>query len=407
MLKVIREYQNQVCPSQEEYFDKNKNKMKKQWINSRADKETRYSIFYIHKEMHINEKIRWSIELIKMALKKAARPVVSCSFGIDSIITLFLTRRALMELKRDPSDIDIVWNDTKNEFQDVRLYAKEMVEQWNLRLIKTAPKKVLKKIISDHGGVDSSYFFTRKGDRRNGRPLSEKCCETLKHEPMKRATKENKWDLIINGLRADESTQRLRAGLRDGDYFYSVAEWKAFVCRPIQWITEEEVWEIVEKFEIPYNDLYNKNLIKKYPPTKLIRDNYSLIKELGLEPEEFLKENIQTVSRPQAIQLEKIGFEIFTPRTGCQMCPIPVKYGYLHWMRTYYPKVYDAMVYNLGYGKALIEMIPEDIQEEIKEFTGIDIQAENAHEYLQEILEVKPCALDGFKDQRKKLVKNT
>ncbi|MGE6627870.1 phosphoadenosine phosphosulfate reductase family protein [Bacillus pumilus] len=392
---IVDSYEKQIDPYQEEYYDEVTQKNKKQWLSSRANKETRYAIFN-KKQITIEDKLNWAVELIKMALSRSVRPVVSCSFGIDSILTLYLSREALKEMGRDPSDIDVVWNDTKNEFQDVRQYAKELQEKWNIRLIKTAPKKVLKKIISDHGGVDSSYFFTRKGDRRNGRPLSEKCCGTLKHEPMKRATKENNWDLIINGLRADESTQRLRAGLRDGDYFYSVAEWKSYVCRPIQWITEEELWDIVKKLNIPYNGLYDKNLIQKYPDQKNIYENYNFIKSIGLDPEEFLQENIQTVDRYQAVKLEKIGFKIFTPRTGCQMCPIPVKYGYLHWMRTYYPKVYDAMVHNLGYGKALIEMIPIEIQEEIREFTGIDIQAENAHEYLKEILEVKPCALDGF-----------
>lgn len=78
------------------------------------------------------------------------------------------------------------------------------------------------------------------------------------------------------------------------------------------------------------------------------------------------------------------------------MCPIPVKYGYMQWMRLYYPKVYNAMVHNLGYGKVLIEMIPEEIREEIKEFTGIDVTAENAHEHLREILEAKPCTFDSF-----------
>jgi hypothetical protein len=105
----------------------------------------------------------------------------------------------------------------------------------------------------------------------------------------------------------------------------------------------------------------------------------------------------QTVTKPQALLLEKLGFKLFTPRTGCQMCPIPVKYGYMQWMRTYYPKVYDAMVHKLGYGPALLDMVPKGVREEIEALTGVDITAENAHEHLQEVIEAKPCIFDELK----------
>jgi 3'-phosphoadenosine 5'-phosphosulfate sulfotransferase (PAPS reductase)/FAD synthetase len=366
--------------------------------NTRALRSVRYFHYRNWKTATLNEKERWGIELVKMALQRSKKPVVSCSFGIDSIVTIYLVRKALVELGRDPSDIDVVWNDTKNEFQDVRRYAKQITEDWNLRLLVTAPKKVLKKVIDAHGGVDSSYFFTRKGDRRNGRPLSEKCCGVLKHEPMKRAIKENNWDLQINGIRSDESTQRLRANLRDGEYFYSSAEWKAFSCKPIAWWNDEDVWEYVEKESIPYNDLYDKNLIQVYPQNleSVIHSNEDRLTEYGFNINSLKEQQVQTVTRKQSILLEKLGFKLFTPRTGCQMCPIPVRFGYMQWMRLHYPKVFDAMVHNLGYGKALLEMIPEEAKVELKEVFGIDLNEENAHEFLQEVLQAKPCVFDKF-----------
>jgi hypothetical protein len=78
------------------------------------------------------------------------------------------------------------------------------------------------------------------------------------------------------------------------------------------------------------------------------------------------------------------------------MCPVPVKYGYLQWMRTYYPKVADAMIHNLGYGKALLEMLPKESIAEIKAMTGIDVTAEDAADKLQDILNAKPCMFDKF-----------
>lgn len=78
------------------------------------------------------------------------------------------------------------------------------------------------------------------------------------------------------------------------------------------------------------------------------------------------------------------------------MCPIPVKYGYMQWMRINYDKVYNAMVYNLGYGEALVSMIPKEVREEIEYIMGIELTPENIHTHLKEILEVKPCTFDKF-----------
>lgn len=287
--------------------------------NARAKRVTRYYHYRLHKTATLQEKERWAIDIIKMALQRASKPVVSCSFGIDSVVTLYLTRKALEELGRDPSDIQVVWCDTLNEFPEVRLFAKQLEKEWNLNLLIQRPKKPLKKIIEEHGGVDSSYFFARKGDRRNGQPLSEKCCGILKHEPMKRAIKENDWDLQINGVRADESTTRLRACLRDGEYFYSVAEWKAFSCRPISWWTEKDVWDYVEQEKIPYASMYDNNLIQEYPDDieKVIHIYEDKLKSVHIDIEKLREKQLGNVNRKQALVLKNIkGFKLFTPRVG-------------------------------------------------------------------------------------------
>lgn len=388
-------YDQQVRP--QEYRDDNK---RKKFNNTRADKDVRYEVFAKRKVLTVDEKIEYAVNLTKMALSRATNPVVSCSFGIDSILTLYVTKKALAEICRPLSSIKVVWNDTVNEFPTVRKYAKTMTESLELDLLVTKPKKPLKKIIEDNGGIDSSYFTARKGERTQGQPLSEKCCGTLKHEPMNRAIKENGFDLIINGLRADESSQRLRAALRDGEYFYSSGTWKSYMLRPILWFSDEEVWEYVFKEEIPYNELYDQNVIKEYPDNHLFKV-LELVDELKeVMPEEdvekFVGGELQMVSKKASFVLERHGYKLFTPRTGCMQCPIPVKYGYLQFMRLAYPKVYTSMIYNLGYGKALLDMVPEDVKQEVEFLTGVKIDEENAHEHLKEILESKPCVFDKF-----------
>lgn len=396
IMDIATLYHEQVNPKVEMYRDEG-GKEKKQYTCTRASKDVRYTHFR-KPPLTLEGKERESLSLIKMGLQRVTKPVVSCSFGVDSVVTVYLTLKALRELGKTTEEIEIVWNDTKNEFKEVRDYARDLTKLWGLHVIVTSPKKMLKTVIEENGGVTSDYFFTRKGDRRKGRPLSEKCCGTLKHEPMKRAIKEYTWDLVINGLRADESRQRMQAGLRDGEFFYSIAEWKAFVCRPILWWKEEEIWEYVEQEKIPVNTLYEHNLIQKYPKylDAVVEKYRESLLQYNISIEDLLHEQIQTVNRKQAILLQKIGFTLFTPRTGCQMCPIPVKYGYLQWMRLYYPKVYAGMIYNLGYGKVLLDMIPDDVREELEETLGISLSEENAHEHLRDILQYKPCTFDKF-----------
>ncbi|AXY83213.1 phosphoadenosine phosphosulfate reductase [Bacillus phage v_B-Bak10] len=400
-LNIINQYDVQVKPEKYEYRTP-KGRKSYGFNKTRAEKDVRYHLFNLHKELDLESKIRWGVELIKMSLSRSSNPVVSCSFGIDSVVTLYLVRQALVELGRDPSDVQVIWNNTLNEFQDVRVFAKQLVQDWNLNLIETKPKMSLMKIIDKYGSegkVDTEYLIGRKGDRRGTKPLSEKCCGTLKHEPMRRAIKENNWDLVINGLRADESTQRLRAGLRDGDFFYSTSEWKSFVCRPIMWMREKDIWDMVEKYDIPYNELYEKNLVQKYPEAldQVIDENINMLKDLGIDITLLREQQLREFTKRQSVYLMELGFKIFTPRTGCLLCPIPIKYGYLQWMREYYPKVYDTMIYKLGYGEALLDLLPDEVKEDLESFFDITLTEDTTTELLKEILEYRPCTFDTLK----------
>lgn len=88
------------------------------------------------------------------------------------------------------------------------------------------------------------------------------------------------------------------------------------------------------------------------------------------------------------------------PRTGCQACPIPIKRGYLRYLRQVFPKTYRAMIFQFGFGPALMaEMDEGDRQALIREMAGfgvIDEESEDALiERLEDVLELKPCAFDG------------
>lgn len=88
------------------------------------------------------------------------------------------------------------------------------------------------------------------------------------------------------------------------------------------------------------------------------------------------------------------------PRTGCQACPIPIKRGYLRYLREVFPKTYQAMLFQFGFARVLLAEMSEDernqLIDEMAQFGVIDEKSQDALiEKLEEVLELRPCAFDG------------
>jgi len=359
--------------------------------NSRVSKPQITNHEEYNKTANLTSKIEYSNAVIYEALYLVrdrygddAKVVVSCSFGIDSIVTLHLVQKACKVLGMT---FDVVWNNTLNEYPQTRKFAAELSEAWGLRLIEAKPETTLRKIY-ENNGVDT--LFKRKGDRSGKTPVVEKCCGALKHKPMKAAIKEHGWHLMFNGVRAGESRQRWMAGRRDGDFYYSKTEWKTLVCRPIMWWSsasdsfnygnnrQEDIWEYVRQHDIPYNPIYDLNAVLD---------------------ERYAEPNV-IVPRERAEQLLADGYNVFMPRTGCQACPIPIKRGYLRYLREVFPRVYRSMLFQLGFARVLIAEMDEDVREalfdEMSMFGIIDEKTEAAVlDRLEDIIEMKPCVFDG------------
>lgn len=370
-------------------------------INTRINKADILRFETEHKTFTLVEKEERALTLIDEAITQTierygpdAKIVVSCSFGVDSVITLHLVKRVCDERK---IPFDVVWNNTLNEYPQTRLFAKKLTADWRLNTVEALPTTTIRKIYDEHG-VDS--LLKRKGDRSNGQPVVEKCCNALKHAPMQRAIKQHGWHLMFNGVRAGESRQRWMSARRDGDFYYSSGTWKTWVCRPILWWTaladsfnygnnrQEDVWEYVRKHDIPYNPIYDMNAV--------IDERYDC--------------PTVVIDRVTAERLSAEGYNVFMPRTGCQACPIPIKRGYLRYLREVFPKVYRAMLFQLGFARVLIAEIPEDRREaliaELSSFGVITEKTEAAIlDRLEDVIEFKPCVFDGVGVNRPKIRK--
>lgn len=82
------------------------------------------------------------------------------------------------------------------------------------------------------------------------------CCYYLKEKPMKLWIRENKPDLLVDGLTLAESHQRAMALSRDGHFHY-VKTWNVAKLHPIYRWTPKEVLYYLRKNNIPYNPKYD------------------------------------------------------------------------------------------------------------------------------------------------------
>ncbi|MCI9319687.1 MAG: phosphoadenosine phosphosulfate reductase family protein [Lachnospiraceae bacterium] len=86
-------------------------------------------------------------------------------------------------------------------------------------------------------------------------PISDKCCDKLKKEPLRRKAKELGMDCVILGVLASESHQRERDWLENGcNVFF---KFKDNQCKPLSFWTEEDILEYIEKYHVKVSELYD------------------------------------------------------------------------------------------------------------------------------------------------------
>lgn len=86
-------------------------------------------------------------------------------------------------------------------------------------------------------------------------PISDKCCDKLKKEPLRRKAKELGMDCVILGILASESYQREKDWLEYGcNVFYKL---KDNQCKPLSFWTDEDISEYIDKYQVKISDLYN------------------------------------------------------------------------------------------------------------------------------------------------------
>lgn len=198
-------------------------------------------------KLSFEEKVEKSLEIIEEGLNKndVKNPVISSSFGKDSVTLIHLVHRI-------DDSVPVVMNDTGVMFPETKKYARKMEDLWNLKLDVVKPDMTFWDIVDKYGYPRESRN-TITGD--NTEP---KCCKLLKTDPMVKYIKKNDIDLDFIGLCADEGRQRRWTYVSKGSFVYYHKTWSIYKAVPMLFWTIDDVWKYHDVNGIPRNPAYEK-----------------------------------------------------------------------------------------------------------------------------------------------------
>ena len=199
---------------------------------------------------------------------------VSFSGGKDSTVLLDIARSVF-------PDIVAVFVDTGLEYPEIRDFVKTIDN-----VVWLKPKMPFTEVIKKYGypiiSKEQAQFIHQyrtaksektKDTRWNGNKwgqgkisekwkflvdapfkISEKCCDIMKKDPVKRYEKETGFKPII-GIMAAESSKRIQDYLKHG---CNAFEAKRPISRPLGFWREEDIWEYIQSHNLLYSKIYDK-----------------------------------------------------------------------------------------------------------------------------------------------------
>lgn len=232
----------------------------------------------------LDQKIDHSIGAIDQFYQRLdGKGYVSFSGGKDSTVLYWLARKIY-------PDIKAVFCNTGNEYPDIVRFVNQMKEGGgNIEIIrpKLKPQDVVQKygfplISKETSGIIKDVKYNPNSVRskralgliktsyRGQIPnkwkflidepfwVSKMCCDKLKKEPAKSFEKQTGLSPII-GVMADESNQRTTDYLkRRGCNSFVNAGHGRNTSHPLSIWLEKDIWECIEKYNIPISDIYKK-----------------------------------------------------------------------------------------------------------------------------------------------------
>jgi len=198
---------------------------------------------------------------------------VSFSGGKDSTVMLHLVRSI-------HKHIPAVFVDTGLEYPEVKAFAKEVDNVITLKpsmnfknVLETYGYPVVNKMQSQYieqyrNGSEKMKKLRWEGKVYNGVrnykisekwkflvnapfKISDKCCQIMKKDPIKKYNKESKRKAFV-GIMACDSSQRQKQYLQNG-----CNSFKLGVSKPLAFWVESDIWDYIKKYNLKYAKIYD------------------------------------------------------------------------------------------------------------------------------------------------------
>lgn len=167
------------------------------------------------------------------------KPYISCSWGKDSSLVLFLAHRLFPEIPVIYMNSGYAMSDTY-KFRDWYLENIGIKEYYEIPCPEDYIELNLKYGLPSIDRTESDH---------------KKVIEIIKKDVLDEFAKSKGFNCCIWGIRAEETAGR-RALLRKRGLIYDAGG--MVKCSPIGWWKGAEVWTAIEALNIPYNPIYDK-----------------------------------------------------------------------------------------------------------------------------------------------------
>lgn len=232
--------------------------------------------------MNLESKIIQTKYLIKQTINEFGleHVYISYSGGKDSTVLSHIAKQLY-------PDILHIFANTTNEYPETLQHIRWEKEENNTNLITVIPKDAygnawtFKRVVETYGypmfskrianairtyqhalsdttkqhSIDYINRNFKKYEKYKELPISDKCCDKLKKEPLKRKAKELDMKCAILGILASESYQREKDWINYGcNVFYQRKENQS---RPLSFWTDNDILDYIKKYNIKISKLYN------------------------------------------------------------------------------------------------------------------------------------------------------
>lgn len=210
------------------------------------------------------------------------------SGGRDSTVMKYLIDRFLKSAGYPP--IKYVFNNTTNEHKEILDFVKtfgdqitwirpkmtfaQTLEKYGFPLVSKSQAMAISRYRNTKREDQKIYRLTgKKADGTRGKvgvisrkwqfminapfKVTERCCDILKKEPVKRFEKESGLRPII-GTMAEESNLRKMIYLKEGCNVFKKGKES---CRPLSIFTDQDIEDLINKFDIEICSIYSDQII--------------------------------------------------------------------------------------------------------------------------------------------------